>query len=214
MGGEVSRMSRAESQQQTRTALLRAARQEFSQRGFLAASLERIATAAGYTRGAVYKNFTDKYDLFHAVLTDWTTRQTGTLADDLAAAPDGTPQLDALQKWFENFLVPQALAAAYTEFSAAAATHPEARVKLVQHQQSVLIAVTAMIENYCARASIRLPIPAAHFAAMVAALATGLANQRKLDPAAVPADLYSDALTYLWNGMLAGEPRPQQEQPT
>src|SRR5690349_2880333 len=109
-------MSRADSQRQTRAALLQAARQEFSQRGFLAASLERIAAAAGYTRGAIYKNFTDKYDLFHAVLTDWTTRQTGTLADDLAAAADGTPQLDALEKWFEDYLVPQAFAAAYTEF--------------------------------------------------------------------------------------------------
>lgn len=207
-------MSRADSQRQTRAALLQAARQEFSQRGFLAASLERIAAAAGYTRGAIYKNFTDKYDLFHAVLTDWTTRQTGTLADDLAAAADGTPQLDALEKWFEDYLVPQAFAAAYTEFSAAATTRPEARDKLVQHQRSVLIAVTTMIENYCTRARITLPIPAEHFAAMVAALATGLANQRKLDPTAVPANLYSGALTYLWNGMLTGEPPSQRQQPS
>lgn len=194
-------VSRAESQQQTRTALLEAARHEFTEVGFLGASLERIASRAGYTRGAIYRNFDDKYDLFQSVLTDWTTRHTSALASDLATAPDGTPQLDVLQAWFDAFLVPQALAAAFTEFSAAATTHDEARARLAQHQRTVRAEVAAMIESYCLRAGIGLPIPSDQFASLVIALATGLANQRNLDPSAVPAELYTDALTYLWTGL-------------
>ena len=40
----------------------------FAQRGFHAASLEEIAEAAGFTRGAVYSNFENKEELFFAVL--------------------------------------------------------------------------------------------------------------------------------------------------
>lgn len=76
----MSPVSRLESQRQTRSALLVAAQHEFSERGFLDAALERIADRAGYTRGAIYKNFSDKYDLFYAVLTDWITRHTRALS--------------------------------------------------------------------------------------------------------------------------------------
>ncbi|MDR0243714.1 MAG: TetR/AcrR family transcriptional regulator [Burkholderia sp.] len=44
----------------TRERLLQAARTIFVERGYAAASIERIAVAAGYTRGAFYSNFRDK----------------------------------------------------------------------------------------------------------------------------------------------------------
>jgi AcrR family transcriptional regulator len=52
----------------TRGALVASAREVFAQRGFHAASLEEIAEAAGFTRGAVYSNFQNKEELFLAVL--------------------------------------------------------------------------------------------------------------------------------------------------
>lgn len=199
-------ISRVESQQQTRTALIEAALLEFSEHGFLAAALERIADRAGYTRGAIYKNFVDKYDLFSAVLTDWITRHTDTLARDLAGAADGPPQLDVLQEWFDTFLVPQSLSVAYNEFCAAAVSRPQARELLAQHQHTIRRQIASIIDDYCDRTQIAMPIPSSHFAALVAALATGLASQRSLDPAAVPRELYANALTYLWSGMLSDTP--------
>ncbi|VWL86960.1 TetR/AcrR family transcriptional regulator [Burkholderia lata] len=44
----------------TRERLLQAARTIFAERGYAAASIERIAVEAGYTRGAFYSNFHDK----------------------------------------------------------------------------------------------------------------------------------------------------------
>ena len=41
----------------TRNLLLDAAKEAFSRKGFEGASLEEIAEAAGYTRGAIYKHF-------------------------------------------------------------------------------------------------------------------------------------------------------------
>src|SRR3954453_11917993 len=48
----------------TRGLLLDAAEQVFMAKGFEGASLDEIAETAGYTRGAIYKHFADKADLF------------------------------------------------------------------------------------------------------------------------------------------------------
>src|SRR5436309_8046773 len=51
----------------TRTALVDAAAEVFARRGFHDASLDEIAETAGFTRGAIYKNFGIKEELFYAV---------------------------------------------------------------------------------------------------------------------------------------------------
>lgn len=58
------RLSREESQAQTRRRLLEAARIVFARRGYRGASVEEIAAEAGYSKGAVYSNFESKEDLF------------------------------------------------------------------------------------------------------------------------------------------------------
>jgi AcrR family transcriptional regulator len=57
------RLSRKESQEQTRTRLLEAAETVFSRRGFHGASIDEVAAEAGYSKGAVYSNFASKEDL-------------------------------------------------------------------------------------------------------------------------------------------------------
>ena len=57
------RLTHQERRSQTRKRLLDAARQLFTQRGYLSTSLVDIAEAAGHTRGAFYSNFCDKSDL-------------------------------------------------------------------------------------------------------------------------------------------------------
>ena len=62
------RMSRKESQLQTRGRLLDAALEVFSRRGYYAASVDEIAAEAGFSKGAVYSNFSSKEDLFLALI--------------------------------------------------------------------------------------------------------------------------------------------------
>lgn len=54
----------------TRRALLEAALEIFSQKGYDAARLEEIAAAAHLTRGAIYHHFGGKLELFHALFTE------------------------------------------------------------------------------------------------------------------------------------------------
>ena len=62
------RMTREESRAQTFERLLDSARDLFGHRGIEATSIEEVAEAAGYSRGAFYSNFKSKDDLICAVL--------------------------------------------------------------------------------------------------------------------------------------------------
>jgi TetR/AcrR family acrAB operon transcriptional repressor len=68
-----------EDAQQTREALLDAAELLFAQRGVAKTSLQEIAKAAGVTRGAVYWHFTDKAELFNAMMARTTLPMEDTL---------------------------------------------------------------------------------------------------------------------------------------
>jgi AcrR family transcriptional regulator len=63
-----ARRTQSERTAQTRAALIAAASRLFGANGFADVGTERIARAAGMTRGALYYQFTDKADLFAAVL--------------------------------------------------------------------------------------------------------------------------------------------------
>jgi TetR/AcrR family acrAB operon transcriptional repressor len=89
-----------EESQETRRAIIAAARDAFFTYGVTNTSLEQIAKAAGLTRGAIYWHFADKTALFYAMrdevkipLVDRTDTELGN--------PD--PSLDPLQR-IERFL--------------------------------------------------------------------------------------------------------------
>src|SRR6478609_4257119 len=80
---------------EVRARVLHAAGEVFAERGFAAASLDQVAAAAGFTKGAVYSNFGSKDELFLALMeaegvrrvevVEAALRTTGDLASALAA---------------------------------------------------------------------------------------------------------------------------------
>jgi AcrR family transcriptional regulator len=64
------RLTQDERSARTRTALLESAARGLSRYGYSNLNLERVASEAGYTRGALYHQFRDKEDLALAVI-DW-----------------------------------------------------------------------------------------------------------------------------------------------
>ncbi|MFV2198962.1 TetR/AcrR family transcriptional regulator [Nocardiopsis sp. LOL_012] len=80
----MARLTRAQQQARNRSRVLAAARDEFSERGFRDAKVDRIAQRAALTRGAVYSNFPSKRALYLSVLADAAEAGFG------ESAPDGT----------------------------------------------------------------------------------------------------------------------------
>ena len=60
--------ARSRNRERTRAALIDAAARVFARKGFAAASLDEIAEAAGYTRGAVHHHFASKEEMFLAAI--------------------------------------------------------------------------------------------------------------------------------------------------
>ena len=70
MNEETTQRTQAERRDATRTALIRAARPLFAERGYADVGTEEIVRAAGVTRGALYHHFAGKDGLFLAVFED------------------------------------------------------------------------------------------------------------------------------------------------
>src|SRR5690348_8551998 len=92
------RLTRAQQQERNRAAVLAAARDEFAERGYADAKVDRIAERAGLTRGAVYSNFPSKRALYPAVPHD--TLNSSEVADQKTSLADGL--VTFARRWLER----------------------------------------------------------------------------------------------------------------
>ena len=85
----------------TRSLLVDAAEQVFAEKGFMAATLDDIAHTAGYTKGAIYKHFATKEDLFLAVSDRYWRRYFDNFAEVMSTATQiGARELDEIaERW-------------------------------------------------------------------------------------------------------------------
>lgn len=115
-------LTRRDRQQQTREALIVAARAVFSVEGYHAATLERIAREAGFSKGAVYSNFAAKSDLFLATLDKNMESADGDFQDPFQgeAGPASTGRAAVRREGFPQEAA-QGFALATLEFIASAA---------------------------------------------------------------------------------------------
>lgn len=95
----MTRISRAERREQTRAALLAAAREQFLAVGYAATSLDAIAEGAGFSKGAVYSNFKDKPTLCMAVLDDIHREKLDEIGSIIEHGDDLAATLDAFAEW-------------------------------------------------------------------------------------------------------------------
>lgn len=87
---------RALAKQQTRERVLQAAREMFIERGYEGATIRDIAGAAGMSTGAVFASFTDKPELFDAILADDFAALLDPMQDAARTAPTVREALVAL----------------------------------------------------------------------------------------------------------------------
>jgi len=87
-----ARRTQADRSAATRRALVGAARALFAHDGYADVGTERIAHAAGVTRGALYHQFADKVELFAAVFEEVESELMTELATLLASMPTGDPR--------------------------------------------------------------------------------------------------------------------------
>ena len=189
---------------QTRQYLLQAAAQVFAARGFHAASLDEVAAAAGFTKGAVYSNFKNKEDLMLALLEDTYSREMDALRQTLEASD--IPPEARIGDFVTLFrgggdLSPENWTTLNLEFTLYALRNPTARERLAQLEREDIEAVAAIIRDGRKRQGIEGLEPAEDVARIIVALFHGIALMRTLDPGAVGEPLLESAMYFVVRGL-------------
>jgi AcrR family transcriptional regulator len=174
----MARRTRAESQAQTRSQLVKTARQMFLEDGYQPTSLEKVADAAGYSKGAVYSNFRNKDELCTAVLDEIRAERLAEILDILAN-PDAPARIDKLRDWSERIIGDPGWTSLEVEFAVHARTDEKLRAELASRWEAILRMLTASVES---AEKADLVMPGRETATIVLALGVGLGLLRSIDP--------------------------------
>ena len=193
--------------QQTRDYLLQSAAQVFAERGYHGASLDEVAAAAGFTKGAVYSNFKNKEDLFLALIEAAYAREMTALNEALEGSevpPEA--RLGDFVGLIRNELnqAPDNWGALYLEFSLYAMRNPAALDRLNQIESVDVHAISEIIEDGRRQRGLDMDEGAENTARIVVALFRGIALMRAQQPDAVDAALLEDAMTFVARGLGVG----------
>jgi AcrR family transcriptional regulator len=208
------RMTQAERREETRQHLLQAAGRVFARNGFHAASLDEIADEAGYSRGAVYYNFSDKEELFLELLD----RRCAERAEDLRQVFAGTADdVEAVsrqaqlagQNALDAMTGDPEWRALYMEFLAHAARSPAFRRAFARRTDQMRSALEEVVVERARPFADALGMEPEQLAVVIDALGTGLWAHHMLHGArAVPPDLFSKALALIVEGIAARAASP------
>ena len=180
-----ARLTRAQRSAQTRGELLAAAQRRFFEAGYHATTLDDVADAAGYTKGAVYSTFGSKAGLFLALFDDIVDQRlaatraiidrgdTGSEASLRALADQPVEErntrflLLSIEFWVHAAREP-ALLAAYSE-----------RYRRLRTSLAELAPAASLLDPQ-------------RWALVTLALSNGFTLERLIDPDGVPGDLMAD----------------------
>ena len=178
-----------------RSRVLRAAGEVFAERGFAAATLDQVAAAAGFTKGAVYSSFASKDELFLALMAEEVQHRVDGVEAALQAADDLPAALAAVSSELSRREATWQLL--FLEFWQRAVRDPEARRRFVASRRELRTRIAATVAGYLAEHPVRTGWDAESLTLVVVALTNGLAVEALPDPDAVPDDLLARVLADL-----------------
>jgi AcrR family transcriptional regulator len=174
----MARMTRSESQAQTRAQLIATAKRLFFEDGYHPTSLEKVADAAGYSKGAVYSNFRNKDELCTAVLDEIRAERLGEVLE-IIARPDTPSRIEALRDWAEKVIGDPGWTSLEVEFAVHARRNEQLRTDLAASLANILQILTAGVES---ADNPDLKMPGLQTATVMLALGVGLGLLRSIDP--------------------------------
>ena len=177
-----AKLSRVDSQAQTRTRLLATATTCLLRDGYAETSMEAIAAAAGFTKGAVYSNFPSKVELCQAVLDAIRADRIAALGRAIAGVTTVDALAAALERWADAHIGDPAWTRLEVEFGVHASRNPALAKQLARRHQEVRGRVAALIAAWASAHRVALPLPAEDIGVALLSLGVGLGVQRAIDP--------------------------------
>lgn len=197
-----ARRTRREAREDTRRRLLDAALAVFLDRGFAAASVEDIATRAGFTRGALYSNYADKEALFLALVAARLEEREAAVARLMDTSSPET-LVEDLRTWRAGVGDDEdGWTRMVAEFRTHALRNESARIRLAESERAIRAAYARAIEAQFAALGLTPPAPD-DLATLLTVLDTAIPVQQLVDPEGVRDDFFFDILSLLFRATVA-----------
>jgi AcrR family transcriptional regulator len=195
-------LSRTEKQEGTRRALLEAASRLFCGRGLEGTSIDEIAAAAGYTKGAFYANFSSKEELFLVMLDEKFSQELERLDRTLAGTDDPDQEARTAAAEYIHFASNDEWPRLYFQFAAHAARNEEFRQEFATRQRAMRDRLGTVYERWARDFPADPPLPLPDIAAMTYFMADGFLVDRLIEPG-LSEDLYPAMLAVFFRGLQA-----------
>jgi AcrR family transcriptional regulator len=191
----MSRVRTRPTRDDTREKLFEAAAQVFEQQGISGASIETIAAAAGFSRGAFYSNFKSKDELIIAMLEDHVEQTIRRNLDLLAQHNNLAEFINALKttdKTKQDALGRSPLL--HMEMILFVARAEKRRPELAKRLRARRKLIADIVETGTKKTGRKGPWDPAWTGAIVLALEDGFRLHRLIDPETTPADSFLRAI--------------------
>jgi AcrR family transcriptional regulator len=194
-------LTRKEKQAKTRSALLSSAAKLICRKGISDASVEDVATDAGYTKGAFYANFKSKEELFLVMLDEKYAAELERLESTLPG--EGAPA-EEVRKSAEDFIrfawADSEWPKLYFEFTAYAARNPEFREELATRNRAMRDRIAEVIRAWASDFPGEPPLPYEDIALMLHFMVDGFFVGRLIEPS-LSEELYGTMVTTFFRGV-------------
>ena len=178
--------------------LFEAAARVFEEQGIGGASIEAIAAAAGFTRGAFYSNFNSKDELIIAMLEDHVAQSIRRNLDLLAVHKNLADFIEALKAMDRTRQDPLGRSPLlHIEMILYVARAEKRRPELAKRLRARRKLVSDIVETTVKNGGGSRALNPAWTAAVVLALEDGFRLHRLIDPETTPADRFLRAITDL-----------------
>jgi AcrR family transcriptional regulator len=194
----MSRVRTRPTRDETRDKLFEAAALVFEEQGIGGASIEAIAAAAGFSRGAFYSNFASKDELIIAMLEDHVAQSIRRNLDLLAKHKNLDDFLDALKSMDRTRQDPLGRSPLlHMEMIMFVARAEKRRPELAKRLRARRKLIADIVETTVRDSGRPAALNPSWTAAIVLALEDGFRLHRLIDPETTPADSFLRALADL-----------------
>lgn len=194
------RPSRAERQAETREKLIAVARDMFVADGYAATSLDKVADAAGFSKGAVYSNFSGKEELCMEVMDLIHAELLRGVVEAFTADADFDGRIDAFSAWARTELGNPQMTALEAEFSAVARQSEYVAEQLRNRHRAIRAEISRLLRNVVEEAGYEVAFDTDKAAVALLSLGIGAGAMRSLD-ARLDMDVVGDTMRTLLRGV-------------
>ncbi|MFE3544396.1 TetR/AcrR family transcriptional regulator [Nocardia sp. NPDC059177] len=178
----MARMTRKQSHARTRERLVETAKRLFLADGYNVTSLEKVATEAGFSKGAVYSNFATKHELGLAVLDVVHVERGDSLSAAVLTHDTMVERIEGFARWADENIGDVGWTALEVEFATSTRHLPAIREELAVRRRTLTAMLGSLIAVHADEMGIELPVPAEDAALQLLSLGIGLGVQRAIDP--------------------------------